>query len=75
MAPLSDEEERKAQRIFCSHMVRACATATTELQWTISEAERKEPTMKRAQEILAGELSSWRETLSGLRILDKRSGI
>ena len=61
-----DEEEREAQRIALAHLIRGCDDAVSELLQVISENGDQSEATKRAREILAEMLSSWRQTLSAL---------
>lgn len=69
MADLSDEDERQAQRIACTHLIRGCESAVSELLHAMSEADERSLAMKRAREILVRVLSSWRDTLKTLKAL------
>lgn len=62
----SDEEERAAQRIALTHLVTGCEGAVSELLRTIRERDDRSPATRRAREILAEMLSSWRRTLAAL---------
>ena len=61
-----DEEEREAQRIALAHLIRGCDDAVSELIRAVSENGDQPEATKRAREILAEMLSSWRQTLSAL---------
>ena len=67
MRRLSNNEEQQAQRIACSHLLRGCEGAVSELHAATGETAGQPRTKKRAQEILAQVLSSWRDTLKALR--------
>ena len=67
MRRLSNNEEQQAQRIACSHLLRGCEGAVSELHAATSETGGQPRTRKRAQEILAQIQSSWRDTLNALR--------
>jgi hypothetical protein len=64
MRRLSNNEEQHAQHIACGHLVRGCEGAISELQAAPAETNGRSRTRKRAQEILAQVLSSWRHTMS-----------
>ena len=64
MKRLNEEEEQRAQHIACSHLVRGCESAASELHSATGETAGQPRTRKRAQEILAEVLSSWRHALS-----------
>ena len=66
MKRLNDDEEEQAQRIACSHLVRGCEGAVSELRLSTGETEGGSPTVKRAHVILTQVLSSWRGALNGL---------
>lgn len=66
MRRLSNNEEQQAQHIACSHLVRGCEGAVSELQHVTGEAGGQSPTTVRAGDILAQVLSSWRDTLKVL---------
>jgi hypothetical protein len=63
MRRLSNNEEQHAQRIACGHLVRGCEGAISELQAAPGETNGRPRTTKRAQEILAQVLSSWRHAM------------
>lgn len=65
MANLVNEEEREAQRIALAHLIRGCDDAVSELIRGNGKREQLQTT-KRAREILAEMLSSWRQTLTAL---------
>ena len=67
MRRLTNNEEQQAQQIACSHMVRGCEGAVSELHAATGETGGQPRTRKRAQEIVAQVLSSWRDTLKALR--------
>ena len=67
MRRLSNNEEQQAQRIACSHLLRGCEGAVSELHAATNETGGQPRTRKRAQEILAQVQSSWRDTLDALR--------
>jgi hypothetical protein len=62
----TDVEERAAQRIALAHLVRGCEDAVSELLRAISEDGEQSEATRRAREILADMLSSWRQTLTAL---------
>jgi hypothetical protein len=66
MTSLSDDNERQAQHIACTHLIRGCESAVSDLLLAMGEADAGSPAMRRAREILAGMLSSWHETLRAL---------
>ena len=66
MVASSDDEERQAQRIALAYLVRGCDDAVSELLRSVSEADEQSAATKRAREILAGMLTSWRQALSAL---------
>ena len=68
MRRLSNNEEQQAQDIACSHLVRGCEGAVSELLAATGTSERPSPAKKRAGEILAQVLSSWRDTGKTLKI-------
>jgi hypothetical protein len=68
MRRLSNNEEQQAQHIACSHLVRGCEGAVSELLAPAGASEGPSPAKKRAGEILAQVLSSWRDTRTALRI-------
>ena len=65
VAPV-DGEEREAQRIALAHLIRGCDDAVSELIRAASKDDDQSPATRRAREILAEMLSSWRQTLSAL---------
>lgn len=67
MRRLSNNEEQQAHHIACSHLVKGCEGAASELHAASGETGGQSRTRKRAQEILAQVLSSWRDTLKALR--------
>jgi len=67
MMRLSDNEEQQAQSIACTHLVRGCEGAVSDLVLVNAEADGRSPTMDRAEDILAEVLSSWRGALETLR--------
>ncbi len=71
MRRLSNNEEQQAQHIACSHLVRGCEGAVSELFAATGASERPSPAKKRAGEILAQVLSSWRDTGKALRITEE----
>ena len=71
MSDLSDEDERQAQRIACTHLIRGCEGAVSELLHAVSEADERSPATKRAREILVRVLSSWRDTLQALKTAEE----
>lgn len=66
MRRLNNSEERHAQDIACSHLIKGCEGAISELEAAAGETSGLPRTKKRAQEILAHVLSSWRQARSGL---------
>jgi len=71
MSNLSDDDERQAQHIACSHLIRGCESAVSELLYGMSEADEGSPAMKRAREILVRVISSWRDTLKALKTAEE----
>jgi len=71
MRRLSNNEEQQAQDIACSHLVRGCEGAVSELSAATGASEGPSPAKKRAGEILAQVLSSWRDTRKTLRIAEE----
>jgi hypothetical protein len=67
MNDLNDAEEQQAQHIACSHLVRGCESAASELHSATGETDGPSQTTMRAQQILAEVLSSWRHALSVVR--------
>jgi hypothetical protein len=67
MLRLSDNEEQQAQSIACTHLVRGCEGAVSELALRNGEADGPSPAMDRARDILAQVLSSWRDVLDAVR--------
>ena len=63
---LDNEDERRAQRIACSHLIIGCENAVSEMLLELGEEGVGSPAMVRAREILAHVLSSWHETLRTL---------
>jgi len=72
MKGLNDIEERQARRIACARLVQGCEGAVSELLLTIDKVEEPPPVTKRARELLAQVLCSWRETLQALKTADER---
>jgi len=68
-------EEQQAQRIACTHLVRGCEGAVSELGWATGEIEGQSPTMERAQDILAQILFSWQDTLKALRTAEEPGAV
>ncbi len=66
MTQLTDNDERRAQRIACSHLIRGCESAVSELLIELGDDGAGSPAMTRAREILAHVLSSWHETMRAL---------
>ena len=66
MASSQDSEERAAQRIALAQLIHGCEDAVTNLLETVSESGEQSSETRRAREILAEMLSSWRQTLSAL---------
>jgi hypothetical protein len=66
MTQLDDEDERRAQRIACSHLIIGCESAVSDLLVELGDDGIGSPAMTRAREILAHVLSSWHETLRAL---------
>jgi hypothetical protein len=59
-----NEEEREAQRLALQHLIKGCDDAVSGL---IRGGKGQQPqSAKRAREILAEMLSSWRQTLTAL---------
>lgn len=73
MRRLSDDEEQQAQHIACSHLVRGCEAAVSELLAGASEGPS--PAKERAEEILAQVLSSWRDTRTALRVAEEPASV
>ncbi len=67
MKRLNDNEEQRAQRIACTHLVRGCEDAASDLVSATDEAGEGSAITKRAHDILAQVLHSWREALEVLR--------
>jgi hypothetical protein len=61
-----DEDERRAQRIACSHLIVGCENAVSNMLIELGAEGAGSPSMVRAREILAHVLSSWHETLRAL---------
>ena len=61
-----DDQERQAQRIALTHLVRGCEEAVSELLVTVKQAGEQSAPTKRAREILAEMLSTWRQALGAL---------
>jgi len=62
----TDLDERSAQRIALTHLVRGCEDAVSDLLRAISEEGEQSTATRRAREILAEMLSSWRQSLTAL---------
>jgi hypothetical protein len=75
MRRLSNHEEQQAQDIACSHLVRGCEGAVSELRAATGASERPSPANKRAGEILAQVLSSWRDTGKALKIAEEPTAV
>jgi hypothetical protein len=66
MQRLNETEEQQAQHIACGHLVKGCEDALSELEPAPGETNRRARTRTRAQEIVAGVLSSWRDAWSAV---------
>ena len=75
MRRLSDNEEQQAQHIACSHLVRGCESAVSELLAATGASEGPSPAKRRAGEILAQVLSSWRDTRNALTIVEEPASV
>jgi len=73
MRRLSNNEEQQAQHIAYGHLVKGCQDAVSELHAATGEADGQPRTKRRAQEILAQVLSSWRDSLKALRSAEEPS--
>jgi len=61
MKRLNDSEEQQAQSMACTHLVRGCEDAVSNLLLATGEAGEPSAISERAHDILADVLSSWRE--------------
>lgn len=75
MRHLSDDEEQHAQHIACSHLVRGCEGAVSELLAATGASEGPSPAKRRAAEILAQVLSSWSDTRNALTIVGEPASV
>jgi hypothetical protein len=66
-----DDDERRAQRIACSHLILGCEAAVSDMLIELGDEGSGSPAMVRAREILAHVLSSWHETLRALTPKDE----
>ncbi len=62
-----DDDERQAQHIALTHLVRGCDYAVSGLLEEVNETGEQSPATRRAREILEQMVSSWRQTLGALR--------
>lgn len=67
MKRLNDNEEQRAQSMACTHLVRGCEDAVSDLGLATAGADEPPAIRERAHDILAGVLSSWREASEALR--------
>ena len=65
MRRLNNKEEQHAQHIACSHLIRGCEGAISELQAATGETSGLPRTKKRAEDILKEVLLSWRHAMDG----------
>jgi hypothetical protein len=63
MRSLTGDEEERAQHLACSHLVKGCEAALSELSGA-DETEGQPHTKRRAEEILRQVLSSWSHTMN-----------
>ena len=70
MKRLNDNEEQRAQSMACTHLVRGCEDAVSDLVLATGEADEPSAITQRAHDILAEVLSSWREASEALRPAD-----
>ena len=70
MKRLNDNEEQRAQGMACTHLVRGCEDAVSDLVLATGEADEPSAIRERAHDILAEVLSSWREASEALRPVD-----
>ena len=70
MKRLNDNEEQQAQSMACTHLVRGCEDAVSDLVLATGEADEPSAIRERAHDILAEVLSSWREASEALRPVD-----
>lgn len=66
MRRLNNKEEQQAQHIACSHLIRGCEGAISELQAAGGETNGLPRTKKRAEDILTEVLSSWRHAMDAI---------
>jgi len=67
MTRLNDNEEQRAQNMACTHLVRGCEGAVSDLVLATGEAGEHSAISERAHDILAEVLSSWRAASEALR--------
>lgn len=67
MKRLDDKEEQRAQSMACTHLVRGCEDAVSDLVLATGEGGEPPAIRERAHDILADVLSSWREVSEALR--------
>ena len=70
MKRLNDNEEQQAQSMACTHLVRGCEDAVSDLVLAAGEADEPSAIRERAHGILAQVLASWREASEALRPAD-----
>jgi hypothetical protein len=70
MKRLNDNEEQQAQSMACTHLVRGCEDAVSDLVLATGEAGEPPAIRERAHDILAEVLSSWQEASEALRPAD-----
>ena len=70
MERLNDNEEQQAQSMACTHLVRGCEDAVSDLVLATGAADEPSAITERAHDILAQVLSSWREASEALRLAD-----
>jgi hypothetical protein len=67
MAAMADElNERDAQRLALTHLIKGCDDAVSTFLERLSEDGELSPVTTRAREILAELLASWRQALTTL---------
>lgn len=70
MKRLNDNEEQQAQSMACTHLVRGCEGAVSDLVLATSEAGEPSAIVARAHDVLAEVLTSWREASEAVRPAD-----
>ena len=70
MQRLNDHEEQQAQSMACTHLVRGCEGAVSDLVLATGEAGEPPAIVARAHGILAQVLTSWREASEAVRPAD-----